>query len=402
MMRLRIAASLRRIAAVARKELRQLVRDRLTLAMIVGIPSLQLVLFGYAIQIDVRHVATVVLDRSRSALSRKLVGELEATQAFSVRAHASAETEMFRLLEGGKIGAAILIPPDLDRRLYRGQGAEISIIADASNPTVAAAVALAGESFGQRLASRSQLFPAGEPGVVQAIRSPPDDRQTLGPVPDRIRAEPVRVAVVPFYNPESRTAVFIVPGLVGVILTMTMMLMTALAVVRERERGTFEFLIATPVKRTEVMVGKILPYVAVGHVQIGLVLGLGWLLFDVPIAGSLLALGPGALTFIAAMLAMGLLISSLARTQFQAIQMAFFFFLPSMLLSGFMFPFEAMPPPAQWIGDILPLTHFLRVVRGVLLKGASVGALASEVAAIAAFLAGALGVSVAVFRKRLG
>lgn len=397
----RIESSLRRIAAVAHKELRQLVRDRLTLGMIVGIPSLQLILFGYAIQLDVRHIATVVLDRSRSPLSRKLVGELEATQTFSIRSRAGSEAEVQRMLEGGKVGAAVLVPPDLDRRLHRGQGAEISIIADASNPTVAAAVALTGEGFARRLTARLLPLAASRPGAT-AARSPPDDEQRMGPAPDRVRTEPVRIAVTPFYNPERRTAVFIVPGLVGVILTMTMMLMTALAVVRERERGTFEFLIATPVKRTEVMVGKILPYVAVGHVQIALVLALGRLLFDVPIAGSLLDLGAGALVFIGAMLAMGLVISSLAQTQFQAVQMAFFFFLPSMLLSGFMFPFEAMPRLAQWIGNLLPLTHFLRVVRGVLLKGAPLESLVDEIAAITAFLLGALAVSVAAFRKRLG
>jgi ABC-2 type transport system permease protein len=212
----------------------------------------------------------------------------------------------------------------------------------------------------------------------------------------------VRVAVLPYYNPERRTAVFIVPGLVGVILTMTMMLMTALAVVRERERGTFEYLIATPVGRGEVMVGKILPYVVVGHVQVGIVLALGSWVFEVPIRGSLLDLGPGVLAFIAGMLAMGLVISSAARSQFQAVQMAFFFFLPSMLLSGFMFPFEAMPVPAQWIGEVLPLTHFLRIARGVLLKGAPAESLIGEVAAIGAFTLVALCVAAAAFRKRLG
>jgi ABC-2 type transport system permease protein len=211
----------------------------------------------------------------------------------------------------------------------------------------------------------------------------------------------VRFAVLPFYNPEQRTAVFIVPGLIGVILTMTTMLMTALAVVRERERGTFEFLIATPVRRAEVMIGKIIPYILVGFVQVALILALGALLFDVPIHGSLLDLGAGSLVFIAAMLTMGLVVSSLAQTQFQAAQMSFFFFLPSMLLSGFMFPFEAMPVPAQWIGACLPLTHFLRIVRGILLKGAPLDSLLPEVAAIGAFFVVSLSVAILTFRKRL-
>jgi ABC-2 type transport system permease protein len=385
--------------AIARKELRQLVRDRLTLGMIVGIPAVQLILFGYAINLDVRGVQTAVLDRAQSALSRKLLGELEATQTFRLSRRANSEAELFRMLGRSEVGAAVVIPPDLDRRLLRGRGAEISILADASNPTVAAAVALAGQGLGQALSARIQPFASGEASL--ALRAIPGDRLRFGAVPDLIRAEAVRVAVVPFYNPEQRTAVFIVPGLVGVILTMTMMLMTALAVVRERERGTFEFLIATPVRRTEVMVGKILPYILVGHIQVALILGLGALLFGVPIHGSLLDLGAGALVFIAAMLTMGLLVSSIAKTQFQSVQMSFFFFLPSMLLSGFMFPFEAMPVPAQWIGTCLPLTHFLRIVRGVLLKGAPLESMASEVVAIAAFMVMALMVAVLSFRKRL-
>ena len=235
-----------------------------------------------------------------------------------------------------------------------------------------------------------------------SLRLTRNDRDRFEATPELVRAAPVRVEVLPFYNPERRTAVFIVPGLIGVILTMTMMLMTALAIVRERERGTFEFLIATPIRRGEVMIGKIIPYLLVGHVQVALVLTLGWTIFDVPVRGRLLDLGLGALPFLAAMLALGLVVSSLARTQFQAAQLSFFFFLPSMLLSGFMFPFEAMPVPAQWIGEVLPLTHFLRIARGVLLKGAPLEALAGEMAAIGVFAVGALGLAMVTFRKRLG
>jgi ABC-2 type transport system permease protein len=396
----RIRLAWRRILAVAHKELIQLVRDRLSLGFIVGIPSLQLVLFGYAINLDVRNVPTAVVDRAGSALSRKLVGELAATQTFRPVAAAPNERAAIGLLERSEVGAVIVIPPDLDRRLHRGRGAEISILADASNPTVAAAVAAAGEGLGVRLAARSQPFVVpGEPAA--AMRAPPDDRAGFGPEADIVRRGSLRVAVVPFYNPERRTPVFIVPGLVGVILTMTMMLMTALAVVRERERGTFEFLIATPVRRTEVMVGKILPYLAVGAVQVALILTLGALIFDVPIRGSLVDLGLGAAAFVAAMLTLGLVISAPARTQFQAVQMAFFFFLPSMLLSGFMFPFDAMPEAARWIGNVLPLTHFLRIARGILLKGAPIESLLDEVAAIAAFGVLTLALAVRTFTKRL-
>ncbi|HXJ35574.1 MAG TPA: ABC transporter permease [Candidatus Eisenbacteria bacterium] len=393
-------ASARRMLAMARKEFRQLVRDRLTLGMIVGIPSLQLVLFGYAINLDVRHIPTAVLDRTNSALSRRLVGELEATQTFRLQRQVASEVAAFQLLERSEVGAVIVIPSDLDRHLYRGRGAEISIFADASNPTVASAVALAGEGFGRTLAGRLRPFRTGDAAV--SLRMTPVERDRFEVTPDLVRADPLRVEVLPFYNPERRTAVFIVPGLIGVILTMTMMLMTALAIVRERERGTFEFLIATPIRRGEVMVGKILPYLVVGHVQVAIVLGLGWSIFDVPVRGRLVDLGLGALPFLVAMLALGLVVSSIARTQFQATQLSFFFFLPSMLLSGFMFPFEAMPVPAQWIGQILPLTHFLRIARGVLLKGAPIDALLGEVAAIGIFTLVALGLAIATFRKRLG
>lgn len=390
----------RRTLAIARKELRQLRRDRLSLGMIVGIPTLQLVLFGYAINLDVRHVPTAVLDRSQSSLSRRLIGEIAATQTFDLTVHVASEKAAVALLQNGTVGAAVLIPADLDRRLYRGRGAEVSILADASNPTVASAVSLAGQGLGQVLAARVQpIATETGPGAVRQMAS---DRTGFGVESDLVREKPIHIEVLPLFNPERRTPVFIVPGLVGVILTMTMMLMTALAIVRERERGTFEYLIATPVRRSEVMVGKILPYLVVGHVQVGLVLGLGFLLFDVPIRGSLLDLGVGALPFLAAMLAVGLLVSALARTQFQATQMSFFFFLPSMLLSGFMFPFEAMPAFARWIGELLPLTHFLRIVRGIVVKGASIESLWLEVAAILVFLALAMLASIARFTKRLG
>ena len=395
-----LGRSFRRVFAIGRKEFRQLVRDHLTLAMIIGIPTLQLTLFGYAINLDVRHVPTAVLDHSRSALSRRILGELEATQTFRLVETVRSEGEGLRLLERSEVGAVVVIPPDLDRRIERGRGAELSILVDATNPTTAAAATLGGEGLGSALAARYRPFATGSPSA--ALRSAPEGRTQFTAESDLVRPETIHVTVLPFYNPERRTPVFIVPGLVGVILTMTMMLMTALAIVRERERGTLEFLIATPVRRGELMLGKILPYVLVGHIQVALILALGALLFDVPLQGSLVELGFGAAAFIGAMLTMGLVISAAARTQFQAMQMAFFFFLPSMLLSGFMFPFEAMPRPAQWIGQVLPLTHFLRIARGVLLKGATLRSLLGEVGAIAGFAAAALALATASFRKRLG
>jgi ABC-2 type transport system permease protein len=388
----------RRTLAMSGKEMHQLGRDRLTVGLVVGIPSLQLVLFGFAINMDVRNVPTAVLDRSQSALSRKFVGELGATQTFRIDRQVRDEPEAIRLLERSEVGAVVIIPPDFDRNLYRGRGAQVSILADASDPTVANAVTLAGQGFGQELAARTGRFAAADAASGSAAAAADAGS---GPQGDLVRPERLRLEVIPFYNPERRTAVFVVPGLIGVILTMTMMLMTALAIVRERERGTFEFLIATPVRRTEVMLGKILPYLLVGFVQVALVLALGVLLFDVPIRGSLLDLALGTAPFLAAMLSMGLVISAVARSQFQAMQLSFFFFLPSMLLSGFMFPFEAMPELAQSIGQVLPLTHFLRIVRGIVLKGASLDVLGAELAAIGAFFAVALLLAVTTFRKRL-
>jgi ABC-2 type transport system permease protein len=384
-------APLTRVRAIAHKELRQLLRDRLTLALMVGIPALQLVLFGFAIDVDVRHVPTAVLDRSQTAESRRLLGELHATQTFDFVRAANDEHDAARLLESSQVGAVVVIPPDFAREFHRGRGAIISILADASDPTVSHAIALSAQGFAQALTRRMRTF-ADAPG----------DRSATGPEQDLVRPDPIRIEVLPLYNPERRTAVFVVPGLIGVILTMTMMLFTALAVVRERERGTFEFLIATPVRRGEVMLGKIVPYLVVGFIQVGIVLVLGVLLFDVPIRGPLWKLGVGALPFLAAMLSVGLVVSSVSRSQLQATQLSFFFFLPSMLLSGFMFPFDAMPRAAQVIGEGLPLTHFLRIVRGIVLKGATLESLSGEILAIAVFFAVAFTAAAATFRKRLG
>jgi len=388
----------RRVLAIARKEFRQLARDRMTLAFIVGIPALQLTLFGYAIDLDVRHVPTGLLDRSHTALSRQLVGRLEATQTFHIERIVADEREGLRLLEGSELGAVVIIPPEFGRRRTRGRGAEISVLADASNPSVASAISRASRGLEQWLRERSTAG-SGERVTTAVARGAPGGAR--GPSADIVHTASIEIHVIPFYNPEQRTAIFIVPGLVGVILTMTMMLMTALALVREREHGTFEFLIATPIKSWELMVGKVIPYLVVGHVEVAVVLLLGAWLFEVPIRGSLLDLGMGALPFLTAMLAVGLVISSFTRTQFQATQMSFFVFLPSILLSGFMFPFEAMPRPAQWIGELLPLTHFVRVARGVLVKGAGIRSLLPEVAATLAILLAALGLAVATFRKRL-
>jgi ABC-2 type transport system permease protein len=392
-----VTAAAHRVSAIARKEVRQLARDRLTLGFVVGIPILQLLLFGYAINQDVRHVPTAVIDRSQSSLSRKIVGELEATQTFRFTHRLASEREGVRLLDRGEVRVVLVIPPDFSRRMNRGRGAELSLLVDATDPTIARAVRASAQGLAASLVTRTQPF--GAPGT--AVRSPPADRPRFGAEPDLVRPEPVSFSVLPYYNPELRTPVFVVPALIGVILTMTMLLMTALAIVRERERGTFEFLIATPVRRIELMVGKIAPYLVIGAIQVSLILGTGVLVFDVPIRGSLLDLGLASTVFIAANLSLGLVISSAATSQFQAMQMSFFVFLPSILLSGFMFPFESMPEPARWLGEGLPLTHFLRIVRAILLRAAPIEELYREVAAMGVILAVGLLAATSRFRKAL-
>jgi ABC-2 type transport system permease protein len=361
--------NLRRLGSIVVKELRQLRRDRLTFAMIVGIPAMQLVLFGYAINLDVRNLATAVLDQAETARSRELVAGLAATGVVTLANAVTSPQEIDELLRAGKISAAIVLPRDFETRLERRDRPAVQIIVDGSEQVIQAA------------ARQLAAYPLH------------DDRGwTRGVQP---------IEVVNFYNPERRAAVNTVPGLVGMILTMTMVLFTAIALVRERERGNLEMLIATPVSPWELTVGKILPFVAIGLVQTTVVLLLGELLFDVPLRGSLLDLYLAALVFITASLSLGIFISTLTRTQFQAMQMSFFTFLPQILLSGFMFPFAGMPLPAQYVAEILPLTHFLRLVRGIMLRGASLVELWPALASLGLFIAVMLSLAVSRVRKRL-
>ncbi len=389
----------RRLRAVARKELRQLLRDRLTLGFVVGVPAVQLLLFGYAINQDVRHVATGVVDHSSTHVSRHLVAQLEATQTFDVVRGLASEEEAIEAIKAGKIQAAVVIPADYTRAFYRGRGAEVLVLIDASDPILARAVSASANGLMERHNSRLQRFDVREgEGAYRA----PSQRTSFGVVPELIRPQFLRFAVLTLFNPELRTPVYVVPALLGVILTTTMILMTSLAIVRERERGSFEFLIATPVQRGELMAGKLLPYIGIGFIQIVIVMVTGWALFRVPMRGSLFDLGLASLVFIAANLTLGLVISSLCTTQFQATQVSFFFFLPSVLLSGFMFPFESMPQPAQWLGELLPLTHFVRICRGILLRGSSSVQLAGEIGAMLLFATVGFVVATRVFKKRLG
>jgi ABC-2 type transport system permease protein len=350
--------TLGRTLVIAWKELLQLRRDRMTLAMMAVLPLLQLMLFGYAINTDVRHVPTVIYDQDHSAASRELGRSLEATGFYDLLGEVRSYAEIEQALRSGRARAALVIPARYASNLRAGRASQLQLVVDGSDPqTVGSAVNTAS---GLIAARSNELL------LTRLARA------------GRGAALPIALEPSTWYNPELRTAVFVVPGLIGVILTMTMVMLTSMAIARERERGTLEQLIVSPVSRVELVLGKILPYTLIGYVQMSLILLAGWLMFAVPLVGSLRLLYALALLFIAANLALGLFFSTLAKTQQQAMQMSFFFLLPNILLSGFMFPFESMPRPAQVVAQALPLTHFLRVVRGITLKGAGFADVSQE------------------------
>ncbi len=360
-----------------RKEFIQMRRDRLTLGIMVGIPVVQLLLFGFAIQTDVRNLPTVVLDESRTPASRDLIAAFQNTGNFRIVAHVDGRRALDRAIARGDAQAGIVVPSDYARRLGRGTTATVQVIVDAADP----------------LASQAAINAAA--GVAQ-MRNLLILSRAAG------RADvPLEARVRPRYNPGLRSPNYIVPGLVGVILTITMVLVTSMAIVRERERGTLEQLIVTPVTKTELMLGKITPYVGVGLIQMSTVLLLGRFVFDVPLTGNVLLLYGIALIFVVASLSFGLFISTLVRTQQQAMQLSFFFVLPNILLSGFMFPRQAMPLLFQWVGLLLPLTHFLKVLRGILLKGVGLEALWREVVILTGFAVVMIAASVRRFHKTL-
>ncbi|GIK85802.1 MAG: mannose-1-phosphate guanyltransferase [Betaproteobacteria bacterium] len=369
-----------RFVAIARKELVQMRRDRLTFAMIVGVPILQLVLFGYAINADPKQLPTAVVDHDRTVFSRSLVQAVANTGYFRVVAVPAGEDAADRMLERGRAQFAIVVPPGFGRALQRGERPALLVAADATDPSATGNAIAALTTLGAA-ALRHDLS-----GPLAALAPPP------GPFEVRLQRR---------YNPEGVTQHNIVPGLLGVILQMTMVMMTAFAVTRERERGTFENLLATPATPLEVMTGKIVPYIAVGFAQATIILAAAKLLFDVPMLGSGALLVACMTLFIAALLALGFTISTVARTQLQAMQMTFFFFLPSLLLSGFMFPFRGMPGWAQALGEVFPLTHFLRVVRGVLLKGNGAADTLPHLWPIALFMLAAAAVALLRYRRTL-
>ncbi len=362
------------------KEFIQLKRDRLTFGMIIGIPVLQLILFGYAINADPKRLPTAVLSADTSAYSRSLLAAMQTSGYFRIDAQVRDESELERLMARGDVTFAVTIPENFGRKLVRGERPVLLVEADATDPG----------AVGNAIAALGQL-------AFSAL-----ERDLKGPLDDLNPAQPpVDVRVHRRYNPEAVTAYNIVPGLIGTILTMTMVLMTGLAMTRERERGTFENLLSTPALPIEVMTGKIVPYILIGLIQVTLIIIAALLLFHVPMQGNPLLLYLVVFLFIAANLTLGITFSSLARNQLQAMQMTFFFFLPSILLSGFMFPFRGMPEWAQWIGSLLPLTHFLVLVRGIMLKGNGLADLVPQIWPILLFMAVVIGIGLRFYKRTL-
>jgi ABC-2 type transport system permease protein len=365
-----------RARAMVIKEFIQLKRDRVSFGMIVMVPLMQLVLFGYAINTTPRHLPTAVLLQEHSDLGRAVLKALENTQYFKVTHQVDNEREFDRLLASGTVLFAIEIPAGFERAIRRGERPALLIAADATDP-VAAGAALG--SLGQVVRTALQH----ERGLPETT-APPFD----------IRAHAR-------YNPAAVSSLNIVPGLVGVILTMTMLIFTALSVTRELERGTMENLLAMPITPIEIMLGKIVPYIFIGFVQAALIVGLGMLLFSVPVIGSLTLLAALSTLFIAANLSIGYTFSTVAQNQLQAVQMSIMFFLPNILLSGFMFPFAGMPVWAQWIGEALPLTHYLRIARAIMLKGATIAEVQYDAVALFILMLFAMAIAVRRFRRTL-
>ena len=372
--------SLERLWAIIVKEFTQMRRDRLTFAMMLGIPLLQLTLFGYAINSDPRHLPAAVLLADHGPQGRTLLHAMQNSTYFDFTQQVQSEAEGRELLAQGQVQFVVNIPENFTRDLLRGDRPSILVEADATDPS-ATGIAL------------GALTPLLNTALRNDFKGPLDFLNTApGPIDLRVHA---------LYNPENNTQYNIVPGLMGVVLTLTMILITGLAITRERERGTMENLLAMPTRPAEVLVGKIAPYILIGYIQVAVILIAARLLFDVPMHGSIPLLLVVALVFIAANLAMGITFSTIAKNQLQAMQMTFFVFLPSILLSGFMFPFRGMPHWAQWIGEVFPLTHFLRIVRGILLKGNGLVDVARELWPIALFAAVMMTIGIKRYRQTL-
>lgn len=378
--------SLRRIRAIFGKELIQLRRDRMTFGMIVMIPLLQLLLFGYAINTNIRHIPVGIVDFSQSGLSREIVQIVKATQVVEIRSYFESGEKAQAAIASAEVRAVLIIPEDVDNRLARHQslgfGSPPATDEETSQP------------IAQWIADGSDTIIAS---AIKSLRGMP-----LAELLDRpVNRVTPTFEVTLLYNPEQRTVVNIVPGLVAIILTMTMIMFTSAAIVRERERGNMEMLISTPVRPIELMIGKIIPYIFIGVIQVSIILGLGRVLFHVPVEGGLAQLAGVTFLFITASLTLGLVISTIARNQLQSMQMTVFVLMPSILLSGFVFPYEGMPVAAQYIAEALPATHFMHLVRGVVLRDVEVTNMASDVYWLALFTLGGLLVASLRFKKRL-
>lgn len=372
--------SFHRFAAMVVKEFIQMRRDRMTFAMMVGIPLFQLILFGYAINIDPKHLPTAVLMADHGPQGRTVLSAIRQSDYFHFVREARTQADAQRALARGEVQFVVNIPEHFSRDLLRGDRPAILLEADATDPgTTGNAVSALRVLIGTALRHDAK-------GPLAHLASQED------PVELRVHAQ---------YNPEAVTQYNIVPGLMGVVLTMTMVLITALAITRERESGTMENLLSMPTRPLEVLLGKLIPYILVGYIQVGLILAASHFLFRVPMVGSLILLLAAVLVFIVANLAVGLTFSTVARNQRQAIQMGMFFFLPQILLSGFMFPFRGMPGWAQAIGEVLPLTHFLRIVRGVMLKDHGMADVSLQLWQIALFAVVALAIGVKRYRRTL-
>lgn len=366
-----------RILAILKKEILQMKRDRLTLAMVFMLPLVQLLLFGFAIQTEVRHIPTAVFDQSLSPESRDLLEAFSASGYFDIVYPAKGYADITKMIDSGKVKVGIIFPPDFAEKLKRDETAPVQVLVDASDSMV----------------SNSAIATANSIGLLKS--------QKIIMQKTQVQNAPYDIRVRPWYNPDGITVYYMVPAILGIIVTMTMVIMTSMAIVRERERGTLEQLLVTPVRPFELMIGKIIPYIALGYVQITVALLVGVTVFQVPIRGSLSELYLLTLFFITASLGLGIFISNVARTQMQAFQMSFFIMLPSIFLSGFMFPREAMPKIIYYLGDLIPLTFYLTIIRGIILKGIGFAYVVPQVLALLIFSVVMLTVSILKFKKKI-
>jgi len=364
-----------RILAIMKKEVLQMMRDRMTLAMVFALPLIQLLMFGFAIQTEVKHIPTAVFDQSLSAESRDLLEAFSASGYFDLTYNAKGYADITNLIDSGKAKVGIIFPPDFQENLKKGDTATVQVLVDATDSMVSSTAIATVNSIGLL---KSQKIIA-QKAQIQNI--------------------PYEIRVRPWYNPDGITAYFMVPAILGIIVTMV--IMTSAAIVRERERGTLEQLMVTPIRSFELMLGKIIPYIALGYIQITVALLVGVTVFSVPIRGSLLELYELTLFFITASLGLGILISNVAKNQMQAFQMSFFVMLPSILLSGFMFPREAMPVIIQYIGNLIPLTFYLTIIRGIILKGIGINYMWNSIIPMLVLMVVVMGVSITKFKKQL-